>query len=354
MHRYRRNVLALSVVLLALASASTAAHRAKAEPLGAEVEQEPAYEVKRGDTLGAIASRIGKSTTQLLELNPGLEPDRIREGQKLRVEDIAIRGRRVEHVVAQGESLTRIAAHYEVKVRDLVEWNPKLHPDRVRAGQKLLVYTNVPDSRSESVGTPTQGKLLFAAQLPANPAYVVRNPERSWGTRETVRAITSAFSAVRAKDPRAPKVRVHDLSLRGGGPIDDHQSHQSGRDVDITYYQKQIEDVCPLRPIGPAQLDVERQWALLEHWLQRGQLEAVFIDYDLQARLYKHARSQGASAEELMHWFQYPRGRTASLGILRHAPRHADHMHVRFVCDATDPDCHMFRVMPINGSLAKR
>lgn len=339
----------LSVLLLCAALVGTAATVRADEP-----EQEPAYEVQRGDTLGAIAARLGKSQSKLLELNPGLQPDRIREGQRLRLEDAGELGRRVEHTVLLGESLTRIAAHYEVKVRDLLKWNPKLHPDRVREGQRLLVYTAVPDSRSESVGSPTRGKLLFATQLPANPGYVVRNPERSWGTRETVRAITHAFAALRAKDPSAPRVRVHDLSLRHGGPIDDHQSHQSGRDVDITYFQRDSEGACPLRPVAPSMLDVERQWALLQHWLERGQVEAIFIDYDLQAKLYRHARARGASAEELMHWFQFPRGRTASLGILRHAPRHADHMHVRFVCDETDADCHMFRVMPINSSLAKR
>lgn len=80
----------------------------------------------------------------------------------------------------------------------------------------------------------------------------------------------------------------------------------------------------------------------------------LLIDYDLRAKLYKHARAEGASHDELAHWFQYPRGRTASLGIPRHARNHADHMHVRFVCDATDPECQMFRVMPINSSLAKK
>jgi LysM repeat protein len=343
-------VRSLAVILLCALLAGAGGGRVAAQ----ELEHEPEYEVQRGDTLGAIASRMGKSQSQLLALNPGLMPDRIREGQKLRLEDAGAFGRRVEHTVLLGESLTRIAAHYEVKVKDLLKWNPKLHPDRVREGQRLLVYTNAPDSRSESIGSPTQGKLLFAAQLPANPGYVVRNPARSWGTREAVRAITRAFAALRAKDPNAPKVRVHDLSLREGGPIDDHQSHQSGRDVDITYFQKDVAGACPLRPVAPSQLDVERQWALLHYWLERGQLEAVFIDYDLQAKLYKHARAEGASTEELMHWFQYPRGRTASLGIIRHARNHADHLHARFVCDETDAECHMFRVMPINSSLAKR
>lgn len=314
-------------------------------------EEEPAYEVQSGDTLGAIALRMGKTTDELVSLNPGLSPDRIRAGQVLRVLD---QGRRVEHVVADGEVLSRIARQYEVSIADLLRWNPGVKPDRVRAGQKLKVFTRVPDSRSESVGTPTHGKLMFAAQLPPQPGYVVRNPERSWGTRETVRAIVDAFKSLKASDPRAPKVRVHDISLRDGGPIDDHQSHQSGRDVDITYFQKQAGSMCPLRQVAPSELDVERQWALVQYWLERGQAEAIFMDYDLQAKLYAYARSQGASHEQLMHWFQYPRGRSAALGIVRHAPKHADHMHVRFVCDATDPDCHMFRVMPINASIAVR
>ena len=132
------------------------------------------------------------------------------------------------------------------------------------------------------------------------------------------------------------------------------QSHQSGRDVDITYYQRQVSDTCPLRRIAPYELDVERQWSLVRYWLDRAQAEAIFMDYDLQAKLDAYARKQGASHEQLMHWFQYPRGRSAALGIIRHAAKHDDHMHVRFVCDATDEACHMFRVMPINASLASR
>lgn len=341
-----RHWLGLTFVLLALAGAS----RARAGEPG-EVEQEPAYEVQRGDTLGAIARAVGKTIDELVVLNPGLSPDRVRAGQRLRTGDA---GRRVEHVVASGETLSRIAAQYGVAVRDVLGWNPGAEADRIRAGQRLAIHTRVPDSRSESIGSPTHGKLLFAAQLPPHRGYVLRNPERAWATRETVDAIVAAFKALREADPKAPKVRVHDLSLRHGGPIDDHQSHQSGRDVDITYFQKNATKECPLRPIKPHELDVERQWALLQHWLDRGQLEAAFIDYDLQAKLYAHARAQGASREQLMHWFQYPRGRTAALGIVRHAPKHADHVHLRFVCDATDAACQMFRVMPIHGSVAAR
>lgn len=311
----------------------------------------PSYVVQSGDTLGAIALRVGKTQAELLSLNPELEPDRIREGQLLKIADF---GRRIEHVIAPGEVLSRLAQRYDVTLRELTRWNPKLNPDRVRDGQKLTVYTRVPASRSESIGTPTRGKLLYGEILPVHAGYVVRNRERAWGTREAVDSLVKAFTALRAKLPEAPKVRVHDLSLRNGGPIDDHNSHQSGRDVDITYFQKRCDGPCGLHPVKPADLDVEAQWALMQHWLERGQLEAAFIDYALQAKLYAHARAQGAGREELAHWFQYPRGSSASLGIIRHAPRHADHMHIRFVCDHTDPTCEMFRVMPIHSTLATR
>ena len=43
------------------------------------------YTVKSGDTLGAIARRQGKSLNAIIRLNPGIKPDRLRIGQKIRV-----------------------------------------------------------------------------------------------------------------------------------------------------------------------------------------------------------------------------------------------------------------------------
>lgn len=43
------------------------------------------YTVKSGDTLGAIAKRHGKSLSTIQKLNPGIDPNRLRIGQKVRV-----------------------------------------------------------------------------------------------------------------------------------------------------------------------------------------------------------------------------------------------------------------------------
>ena len=65
----------------------------------------------------------------------------------------------------------------------------------------------------------------------------------------------------------------------------------------------------------------------------------IFIDYRLQAKLYKYARRKGVSNSKLDRWIQYPRGRYEPRGIIRHFPNHEDHLHVRFVCPYSDLKC---------------
>ncbi len=43
------------------------------------------YVVKRGDTLSAIGSRFHKSVSELQALNPTINPNRLRIGEKIRV-----------------------------------------------------------------------------------------------------------------------------------------------------------------------------------------------------------------------------------------------------------------------------
>jgi LysM repeat protein len=296
-----------------------------------------AYTVVEGDTLSAIAVRFGVSVEAILSQNPGLSADRIRAGQTLRIAEGL---RRVVHTVARGESLSLIAAHYEVALDDLLRWNRGLRRDHLRAGRDLVVYTRLPESRSQSVGSPNRGQLVEGRQLPTrHPALFVRTPSRAWATDETVRWIVDAFDEVRRVDPEAPRVEVHDLSFRRGGPINGHRSHESGRDADLAYYQRGCRGVCAFRRIRPEQLDVARQWALFSYWLERGLVEAIFMDHELSRALYEHARAEGVSRRDLGRWFQYPRAPDNRQGVIRHHPRHADHFHVRFVCHESDPDC---------------
>ncbi len=295
------------------------------------------YLVKSGDTLSSIASRFGIGIAEIQRSNPGLRADRIYVGQSI---DIGSPRPRVQFRLERGDTLAALAARHQVSTRDVMEWNPKLRASRLSPGTELGLYTRLPVSASQAVGPTNAGRLLHAVQLRSHPGYVIRSPQVAYGTEETTRWVVDAFNAVDRRFQRRKVVRVHDISDRDGGPLSGHKSHQNGRDVDISYYQDDCpRSGCAFRTFRSSELDVARQWTLLEHWLEHGQAEMIFIDYRLQAKLYRHARRKGVSEADLSRWIQYPRGKFQPSGVIRHFPKHDDHLHVRFVCPYSDLKC---------------
>jgi murein endopeptidase len=177
-------------------------------------------------------------------------------------------------------------------------------------------------------------------QLPPHRAYVIRNDDVAWGTNETISAVLDGFDAMVERFDDLPRVRVHDLSREDGGYLAGHRSHQSGRDADIGYYHDACGDECAYIAITGDDLDVERQWWLFRYWINNDLIEYVFVDYDLQRTLYAYVDEvRGATDDQLREWFQYPRGRDTAVGLIRHEPNHADHLHVRFACAGDDDRC---------------
>lgn len=294
------------------------------------------HRIARGQTLVSIASRYGVSVSSLRELNPALDPSRLIVGRTVRVREES--GRRVDYRVRRGDTLSRIATRHRVSVADLRRWNRNVRSG-LRAGSTIRLWSDVPASTSESIGAPNRGQLAHAERLPQHRGYRMRDPQRAYATLETTLWMLDAFDAVLEAHPTSPRVRVHDISRREGGRMRGHRSHQSGRDVDIAYYQKRCSGPCRFRRLQPDQLDAARQWTLLESWLRHDRVEAIFIDYRLQEPLYNEARRRGATRGQLRRWFQYPSGRTYPLGRVRHFPKHQDHLHVRFSCPDTDSRC---------------
>lgn len=85
------------------------------------------YTVRRGDTLGVIASRYGTSVAALQLLNGISDPDRIDVGQRLYT----------RWVVASGQTLGLIADKAGTSVSRLATLNNLRDPDRIDVGQLL-------------------------------------------------------------------------------------------------------------------------------------------------------------------------------------------------------------------------
>jgi LysM repeat protein len=295
------------------------------------------YRVQKGDTLTGIALKHDTSVSELLASNPGLRGDRIYPGETI---DVGEPRPRVVFKLERGDTLLAVADRYDVSPRDLTRWNAKLSHREPRPGTDIRIYTRMPVSPSEAIGPTNRGRLENGVSLPRHRGYVIRTPARAYGTEETTRWIVAAFDAVNAKFKQTKVVRIHDISGRNGGRIRDHKSHQNGRDADISYYQEKCPSSgCRFDDFRSSELDVARQWTLLEYWLRNGQAEMIFIDYRLQAKLYRHAKRKGVTKAQLDQWIQYPRGKYEPSGVIRHFANHDDHLHVRFVCPYSDLRC---------------
>ena len=109
------------------------------------------YTIARGDTLGAIAKRNKITLSALRDANPGVDPLKIRPGQKLQIpaptvnanSNAAVPGASVEgngtvYTVKSGDTLSKIASRNGITVSQLRAAND-LPTSRINVGQKLKI-----------------------------------------------------------------------------------------------------------------------------------------------------------------------------------------------------------------------
>jgi membrane-bound lytic murein transglycosylase D len=112
------------------------------------------YVVRRGDSLWEIAQRAGVSVSTLVKLNQIGPRDVLRVGQKVlvpgkattlasTVETVPVKVRKIQYRVRRGDSLSRIAQRFRVRVSDIVSWND-MDPKRyLQPGQGLTLFIDV-------------------------------------------------------------------------------------------------------------------------------------------------------------------------------------------------------------------
>lgn len=107
------------------------------------------HTVKTGDTFWDLARKYDTSTRQLAKWNGMAPKDMLHPGQELvvwvdgnsdKVDSIT---RRLTYTVRSGDSLSRIANRFSVKVSDLKKWNHIGDKKYLQPGQKLTVIVDV-------------------------------------------------------------------------------------------------------------------------------------------------------------------------------------------------------------------
>ena len=88
---------------------------------------------------------------------------------------------------------------------------------------------------AQSVGSPNSGRLVEGMRLRSTSHLALREGAHTWGLPALVRLLREAGEQVGRKHSGAV-IFVGDMSARNGGPIAGHNSHQSGRDVDVGFF----------------------------------------------------------------------------------------------------------------------
>jgi murein endopeptidase len=178
---------------------------------------------------------------------------------------------------------------------------------------------------SLSIGRPSGGRLIGGVQMPEGPHWRLVSPDGAFGTEETVAFLKTTIEAVAKHFPGTKPLPIGHISGKAGGPLAPHISHQNGRDVDLGFYY--LDDSPWYRRATAKNFDVARNWALVRGFVTMTDVELILIDHRLQGLLRAHAEALGEDRAWLDDVF---RGKAGRPPLVRHAPGHGTHLHVRF------------------------
>lgn len=186
------------------------------------------HSVRRGDTLGGIASRYGVSLRELLKANGLSSRSIIHPGQAVLVprpsagggvdwaEDEPARGGHSNgetvHRVRRGEALETIARRYGLRVSDLARWNGLDRPDRIRIGQELRLA----DPKAPSAPTASGRRAEQAGLTASSGWHTVRKGETAGGIASRYGTDLRTLRSLNDLDGRARIYPGQRLRIPGG------------------------------------------------------------------------------------------------------------------------------------------
>jgi penicillin-insensitive murein DD-endopeptidase len=197
-----------------------------------------------------------------------------------------------------------------------------------------------------SVGAPHHGVLTHAVELPPEGKGYVRYRrygQNHWGIPRLVHALEKTAAVVADEMPGGAPLVIGDLSAKDGGKIPHHQSHRTGRDVDLPWFVT-TPGGAPVKnpgfvPVGTdglakledgggyVRLDVPREWRLVKELVTSKEIDVqwMFCSHEVEALLVEYARARGEPPELVWHVETILMQPGDSLA-------HDDHIHMRIAC----------------------
>jgi LysM repeat protein len=322
-----------------------------------EKKEDIEHTVIPAETLEEIGLRYDVPIQSLMRWNGIDESTPLEPGRKLKVTTAKrpLPQQQIVYRPDKKESWSSLAQRFDVPVAKLRAYNPGIEGEPNRGAELTVWIDPKPLQRKEnvqipefevrpdaiSVGAPRDGQLLNGINFPADDAlYKRRKPYIMWCSSHMAKHLRGAIAAFRYTYEFEGEIVVADMSQQHGGHFPPHKSHQAGRDVDIwlpslkgVYQQNHLNR--DRRP-NPEEADWFALYGFLKALHETGEVQQVFLAYELHDRVYQAAKLMGANDKELEEMIAYPRGAHWRSSLLQHSPGHTHHIHVRFKCGPND------------------
>lgn len=327
--------------------------QAKPDPRAPIPETLVAHIVRPGETVQEIAGRYDEAPRWLrkwnrLTGNPDLRP---RTKLSVRAQRRPPLREPVSYTTLEGDTVASVAVAHGLGAKAWARTLRKKSDHVFAPGTELELWRDptlstwvanadphptVP-AQAWSVGAPDDGYLANAVRIPHDPAWSLRFEHRAYGSSYAVRATVDALHEFRQRSAYTGPLRVWSMSRHYGGALPDHDSHQSGRDLDVKLPLR--ADLAPTLAVEAKWVDYAALWYLLSAFVDTGTVQSIFLDYELQARVHAAALALGVDEATRLRVLQYPRPPLSPKGLVRDLEGHDDHIHVRFSCAPWEVFC---------------
>lgn len=149
---------------------------------------EPVYIVQDGDTLSAIAARFNISLNDLIAANPSVDPYNLPIGQELIIPNLpGISGTLFTEFIAYGDTLRSLIRRTQVSAEDLRKLNRLTSPGELYVGVSLILPVQDGQKSLNAHFTPAAGEsLLELAILQQSDPWTLSTLNQLAGTWDTL------------------------------------------------------------------------------------------------------------------------------------------------------------------------
>ncbi|MGH1469075.1 MAG: penicillin-insensitive murein endopeptidase [Bdellovibrionales bacterium] len=193
------------------------------------------------------------------------------------------------------------------------------------------------------------GKIVNATQLDSRIPGAKMHPGRRnnhYASGLLTKTLQYVFEEFHRRHPDVPAC-VKDLSKERGGQLSRHSSHQNGLDADISF--PSATSKCDGNYFinwkildGPDDTFRQKNWEFLNILINTERVNTIFIDSELVHALCTHAKKPSTGSTKAQ--------RNKIFNKLRHEPGHANHYHVRMVCNSQNVGCI---TQPLPGNITR-